>query len=85
MKKTLILILIVVLSAGCIKKCPASCFDDNPCTADYCSNDTGYACKYNNLTGPVVGCNTTVDCVQYECISGRCAGEPVESCETYTP
>ncbi|MFH0860113.1 MAG: hypothetical protein V1921_02835 [Candidatus Altiarchaeota archaeon] len=66
------IIVLVLLTAGCVRECPPSCFDDNPCTAEYCSKDTGYKCAYNNLSGPQYGCNTTVDNLRYLCETGKC-------------
>ena len=51
-----ILMLLVLASCGEKKECPASCEDGNPCTADFCGDDTDYECVHN----PIPGC--TLDC-----------------------
>ena len=60
--KKIILILALIISlvlAGCIPKCPESCDDNNICTTDYCSNETKYACVHTKITGC---CNNNTDC-----------------------
>lgn len=31
------------------KECPANCNDNNECTEDHCSSDTGYACRHDKI------------------------------------
>ena len=47
----LLLILLVILIAGCSSpaptSCPSSCDDSLSCTTDYCSNETSFVCVHN--------------------------------------
>ncbi len=46
-------ILAIILVSGCTlirPTCPETCDDGNPCTNDYCSNETNFQCKHDDVT-----------------------------------
>jgi len=58
MSKNILIIIIVLIVLGGISagayfflkpECPASCDDANPCTREYCSKETNYKCKIENI------------------------------------
>ncbi len=62
--------------------CPDSCEDGNPCTEDYCSEDTDYVCEYRKLEGEHEGCegSNSEKCESYSCYSGECIATQLEVC-----
>ncbi|MCK5332950.1 MAG: hypothetical protein KAJ24_00415 [Candidatus Aenigmarchaeota archaeon] len=56
-RSALVIILLVFIS-GCSQeqnqpetsKCPSSCDDKNPCTKDFCSEQTNFKCAYDEIT-----------------------------------
>jgi len=52
----LIFVIAIVVYFLILKKCPASCDDNNSCTKDICSKETGYKC-INQETKPCCGNN----------------------------
>ncbi len=67
MKKWLFIFLVSFLMQGC-NSCPATCNDNNICTEEFCSEETGYKCFYEYI----------IPC----CGNGKCeANETFESCQ----
>ena len=62
--------------------CPSSCDDGNPCTQDYCSRDTSFACQHGPLDGDQVGCSGSsgAACRYSSCQAGQCAEKTEISC-----
>ncbi|MBN2331273.1 MAG: hypothetical protein JXC85_05660 [Candidatus Aenigmarchaeota archaeon] len=54
------------------RKCPATCSDGNPCTTDFCSEQTDFECNNIPLTGKACGDNSV-------CNQGVCE-ERVDNC-----
>jgi hypothetical protein len=54
------------------RKCPATCSDGNPCTTDFCSEQTDFKCRNIPLTGKECGENSV-------CNQGVCE-EMVDNC-----
>jgi len=76
-----------------VRKCPASCSDGNPCTTDFCSEQTGFKCRNIPLSGKPCGdhslckdgvCEENKDNCSFiydiEIISGAVKEEEAESC-----
>ncbi|MFH1054480.1 MAG: transglutaminase-like domain-containing protein [Candidatus Altiarchaeota archaeon] len=72
-----LLILLILLQAGCIQPTCLDCDDDNPCTYDACVNGE---CIHNPLSGPVEGCYGSGGCVEYSCFSGECLPQKITHC-----
>lgn len=43
------LLLFNIFLFGCVAQCPPSCDDNNPCTKDYCSEETSFQCVHENI------------------------------------
>jgi len=66
---------------GPYRQCPASCDDDNPCTADSCSARTGFQCSHDPLDDQYPGCTgDTGTCMAHSCVDGVCSIVPVKPC-----
>jgi len=63
------------------QSCPLSCDDGNPCTVDYCSESTSYACFHDPLNGAQRGCSGNAgNCKRYVCKNGGCITENLIPC-----
>ena len=67
-----IVLIVAVLSFRGNPTCP-SCDDGNPCTANYCSQETGFNCESRVLDGLQPGCNGVGEgCKSQYCFQGEC-------------
>ncbi|MEM3399591.1 MAG: hypothetical protein QXP42_02050 [Candidatus Micrarchaeia archaeon] len=67
----------------CTPQCPASCDDANPCTTDYCSEQTGYLCMHQKIDGQQPGCSGKLEgepCRRRTCSEGTCTIEEIKPC-----
>jgi len=58
------------------KKCPASCNDNNKCTEDYCSKQTGFECRNDPIT-PCCGNNRCESGEEGTCLADCPVEQPV--------
>jgi len=62
-------------------KCQVSCNDGNPCTKDFCGEETDYTCKHENLDGEHAGCyGGTEVCKSSICSLGECIQKEESPC-----
>ncbi len=59
------------------------CDDNNPCTLDYCNEETGYVCINRKLEGPQQGCegrSMEGACYEFMCVNGVCYQKVTSEC-----
>jgi len=82
MKKEVILmltIIIVLFLYGC-SKCPETCEDNNPCTADSCGEGTNFQCNHVPLNEKQPGCSVDITCGTKTCKDGVCETDYEKNC-----
>lgn len=61
--------------------CPSSCDDGNPCTRDFCSRATEFACRHESLSGDQAGCSGSPATCRYNtCEAGVCTKKTSTMC-----
>jgi len=61
--------------------CPSSCDDGNPCTRDFCSRATEFACRHESLSGDQAGCSGSPAICRYNtCEVGVCVKKTSTMC-----
>jgi len=64
-----------------LQRCPGSCDDGNPCTADACGDTTNFSCEHIALDGPQGNCSGSAGgCSQYVCAGGVCEMQRIPHC-----
>ena len=68
----LLLVVNLFFIVGCttLPTCPESCDDNNPCTNDFCSNQTDYKCEHKKITNCCLSdedCSTNKVCENNKC------------------
>ncbi len=74
----LALVALLLIFSGAV--CPASCDDANPCTQDYCDENTSQ-CVHEPLSGEAAGCSGEAgECKRRACEEGMCVETLMEPC-----